>query len=261
MKVGQELEILDIRGEASIYGISVGFPLQRTIAVSSDLNLGLVSKTSKNFIFKQSTSTDELRLLTVGYNRNWFSGRGRNIVAFNIMQGLGDMFGGMKDNDVRASRRNAGDSFTKFGLDLARIQQVGSRNFLILRGSGQVCGTPLVVGELFGLGGVDSVRGYAQSEYLGDNGYFVSAEFRVPITSFKSNPLQGALFLDQGNVSINNPGPGERSSQSLFGGGIGLRYSIGDNTAFRVDWGFPFSPATNQLKRNSVLYGQFSTRM
>jgi len=261
MKVGQELEILDIRGEANIYGISFGIPLQRTIAVSSDLNVGLTSKSSKNFIFRQNTSDDELRLLNVGYNRNWVGGRGRNILAFNISQGLGTMFGGMQNGDIRASRRNAGDSFTKFGLDLARIQQVGSRNFLILRGSAQMCGTPLAVGELFSLGGVDSVRGYAQSEYLGDNGYFVSAEFRVPITSFRSNPLQGALFVDQGNVSINNPGPGEKGSQSLFGGGIGLRYSIGNNTAFRVDWGFPFSPTTNSLRRNSVLYGQFSTRM
>ncbi len=261
MKVGQELEILDIRGEASIYSLLASFPLQRTIAVSSDLNVSFISKTSKNFIFRQSTSQDEIRMLSVGYNRNWFSGMGRNIMMFNIYQGLGTMFGGLQNNDPRASRRNAGDSFTKFNLDIARIQQVGSKCFLILRGSGQVCGTPLVVGELFSLGGVDSVRGYAQSEYLGDNGYAISAEFRVPITSHKSNPLQGAVFLDQGNISINNPGPGEKSNQSLFGGGIGLRYSIGDDTAFRVDWGFPFSPSTNMLKRNSVLYGQFSVRM
>lgn len=260
MKVGKELDILDIRGQANIYGISAGFPLQRTIAASSDLNLGLVSKSSKNSIFSRPSSDDEIRLLAVGYSRNWFSGRGRNILSFNVNQGLGEMFGGMKKNDPNRSRGDSGDSFTKFNLDLARIQQLGT-NFLILRGSGQVCGSSLVTGELFSLGGVDSVRGYAQTEALGDSGYSVSAELRVPFSNIKLNSLQGALFVDQGSVSFNKPGQGEKGSQSLFGAGVGLRYSIGENTAFRVDWGFPLSPTINSLKRSSVIYGQFSTRM
>ncbi len=137
MTVGKELEVLDIRGEASIYGLTYSIPITRTLLSGSDFSVGFVSKSIRNYMLQQTTSKDELRELVLGYSFNGISGRGRNIVSLNLTQGLGQMLGGMENNDPQASRPKSGDSFTKLTVDLARIQQVGSRNFLILRAAGQ----------------------------------------------------------------------------------------------------------------------------
>ncbi|MFH0801558.1 MAG: ShlB/FhaC/HecB family hemolysin secretion/activation protein [bacterium] len=260
MTVGRDLEVLDIRGEASIYGLTYSIPLTRTILAGSDFSVGFVSKTIRNYMLQQTTSKDDLRELVLGYSYNGIYGRGRNLVSLNLTQGLGEMLGGMKDNDPQASRPKSGDSFTKLNVDLARIQQLGSRNFLILRASGQFTTAALVVGELYALGGYDSVRGYAQSEYMGDNGYLLSAEFRLPLSKSQQNPIQGALFVDYGSVSDKNPQPGVQGSRSLLGAGPGIRFSMGENTALRVDYGIPLDPNKNSQGNSSQVYCQFSTR-
>lgn len=260
MTVGRELEVLDIRGEASIYGVTYSWPITRTILAGSDFNVGFVSKTIRNYILEQTSSHDELRELVLGYSFNGISGRGRNLVSLNLIQGLGQAFGGMQNNDPQASRPKSGDSFTKLNVDLARVQQLGSRNFLILRANGQFTTEALVVGELYALGGYDSVRGYAQSEYMGDNGYLLSAELRLPLGKSQRNPLQGALFVDYGSVSDKNPQPGVKGSRSLLGAGPGIRFSLGENTALRVDYGIPLDPNKNSQGYSSMVYCQFSTR-
>jgi hemolysin activation/secretion protein len=268
MGVGRELEILDIRGEASIYGLNWSYPLVRTLLKSSDFSVGFTSKSIRNYILTQTSSRDELRELILSYSYNGISGRGRNFLNFYITQGLGTFMDGMPNggfyvNDKSqppSSRPNAGDSFTKFNLDLARIQQLGPRNFMILRASGQMASNPLVVGELYSLGGYDSVRGFQQSEQMGDTGFLLSAEFRMPINKSVENPLQGAIFFDTGSVSDKESQVGVPSSRSLTGCGAGLRFSLGENTQFRVDYGIPLNPTKTSQNQTSVFYGQFSTR-
>lgn len=77
--------------------------------------------------------------------------------------------------------------------------------------------------EQFYLGGSDNLRGYEAGEFLGDNVFLFQAEYRFPI--LKSKVLQGAVFFDAGNTSLNS------SEESLFENlntdeGIGVRFSV-----------------------------------
>jgi hemolysin activation/secretion protein len=164
----------------------------------------------------------------------------------------------MKDNDPMASRFKASNSYTRINLDAFRIQRAGSSNklFLIVRGSGQIATAPLVVAEQFNLGGPDSVRGYMQSEVLGDSGYSASAELRISM----GKNIQGALFVDHGTAYLNKPLPSERAITSLTGAGVGARMKVGKEGSVRLDWGFPLTPKPNFLNRASMVYGQFSIR-
>jgi hemolysin activation/secretion protein len=60
----------------------------------------------------------------------------------------------------------------------------------------------LVPLEQFGLGGIDSVRGYRQDALLTDNGAFVSAEVRLPIyrSPQRQTVLQLTPFVDAGTT-------------------------------------------------------------
>jgi hemolysin activation/secretion protein len=258
-KVGKEYQVLDIRGTAQIYSLSASHPLRRTERDSSNVYFSFSSKSLRNYFLNTIVSSnDEIRSVTLGYNADWFSGYGRNFLNLSATQGLGTAFGGMRNNDPLASRFHASNNFFRFNVDVSRVQKIGSRNFLILRGSGQLASNPLVVAEQFYLGGADSVRGYMQSEYLGDGGINVSAEFRTPLT--KENNLQGALFVDYGSASLKEPQAGDLPSRSLFGAGAGIRYSFTDNAWLRFDAGWPLSPSTNSQNRNPALYGQFQVR-
>ena len=83
-----------------------------------------------------------------------------------------------------------------------------------LRLGGQITDQPLITNEQMSQGGMDSVRGYPQAEYVGDQGYFVNVELRLPPyglqelrVPYVDKPLkdvmQLALFFDHGEATVN----------------------------------------------------------
>lgn len=98
----------------------------------------------------------------------------------------------------------------------------------------------LVPGEQFGLGGIETVRGYLPREAANDKGY--AAQFEVYTPNFASwaglndkwrTRMIG--FYDFGELSRNNPLPSEANHQRLASTGIGFRVSYGKSVSFRVD--------------------------
>ncbi len=98
----------------------------------------------------------------------------------------------------------------------------------------------LIPGEQFGLGGVDTVRGYLPREAANDRGYAAQLELytpnfagRIGLDDKWRTRLVG--FYDFGAVSRNNALPGEQAGKHLASAGIGLRLSFGKNVSLRVD--------------------------
>ncbi len=261
IKVGQELQVLDIRGAATIYSVSLTQPLVRTSVQSSDISATFYYKNVRNFIFGGIlTSRDKLRELALGYVKHWGGTQAKNFFDFTLTQGLGTWFGGMAPGDIQASRVAADDSFTKISSDFAHIQRIFSSDFIVLRGSTQYAFSPLSITEQFPLGGPDSVRGYAQSEFLGDSGWNLSAELRIPIVTSGGNSLQGAFFVDTGYATLRFPQVGETAKRHLTGAGYGVRASIGQDTSIRMDLGYPLDPVPNSTNERPMFYGQFMTQ-
>ena len=110
---------------------------------------------------------------------------------------------------------------------------------LLLRTNVQLSSTALVPIEQFGLGGLESVRGYRQNLLLTDNGAFASAEVRLPILRVsQAGVLQIAPFVDVG-TTWNNSGRDAPEQNTLASIGLGLRFSSGDRFTARLDWGIP----------------------
>ncbi len=256
--VGGDLTTLDIRGSASLYSLFATHALERQEHHRADVLGAFNVKTYDNSILGFPTSHDEIRSLSFGYRAEWTGDESRDLLATSLTQGLGTLLGGTANSSPFSSRPGAGDSFTKLNLDYAHVQSVG-QPFLIFRLTGQVPTNPLVVGEQFSLGGPDSVRGYSQSELLGDAGYAASAELRLPLPDADS-PFQLAAFVDHGTEWLYRPQVGEFSQQSLTGAGLGFRWAVGEKTNVRFDLGFPLAPSVNAVNQNPVLYGQFETR-
>lgn len=131
-------------------------------------------------------------------------------------------------------------------------------SLLLLRVDAQIADRPLLSVEQFGVGGVDSVRGYRQDALLTDSGLFGSAEVRIPIARIPkwNSTLMIAPFLDFGhgwNRARENP-----EVSTLFSGGLGLRWRVGQQFTARFDWGVPFkvlnSSDKSSLQENGLYF-------
>ncbi|WP_299411447.1 ShlB/FhaC/HecB family hemolysin secretion/activation protein [Acaryochloris sp. IP29b_bin.148] len=119
------------------------------------------------------------------------------------------------------------------------VKQFAPNNLLLLRSSAQFSDRALVPLQQYGLGGLNSVRGYPQNRLLVDNGLFGSAEYRLPIVRLGNNQeglLQLAPFVDIGHGWSHTPGS---DAETLAAVGLGLRWQWSDLMSARLDWGIP----------------------
>jgi len=128
--------------------------------------------------------------------------------------------------DDAASARTHGH-YSKWNLNLLRLQSLGDSASLFLAFSGQKAGKNLDSSEKFVLGGAQGVRAYPQGEAAGDSGYLASAELRYLLV-WRALPgvLQPFVFVDGGSVRINElPFAAGNNRRHLAGGGIGLSWA------------------------------------
>lgn len=132
------------------------------------------------------------------------------------------------------------------------VRQFAPDMLFVVRSDLQLSADPLVPLEQFSLGGQQSVRGYRQDVLLTDNGFFASAEIRLPI--FRVKKVKGVLqivpFVDFG---IGWDSSGRASTQefeqnTLIGVGVGLQWQMWDRLTARFDWGIPLNTIENSQK-------------
>jgi hemolysin activation/secretion protein len=99
---------------------------------------------------------------------------------------------------------------------------------------GQWANQPLISTEQYAAGGVDTVRGYLQSERFGDNAWNARLELRTPLWTppFPGGPLRSRFqlvgFFDAAGLYTQHAGEGQPPYQDLQGIGAGLTASLFD---------------------------------
>ncbi|MGJ8724452.1 MAG: ShlB/FhaC/HecB family hemolysin secretion/activation protein [Roseibacillus sp.] len=110
---------------------------------------------------------------------------------------------------------------------------------LLVRAEAQVASGALLPSEQLGMGGMRTVRGYREREFLADSGWWGSVEARSPAwrSQFweKEFSVQGLFFVDHGFTWRE----GEDAEQ-LFSLGLGARAQWGGAT-LRADLGVPLT--------------------
>jgi len=128
--------------------------------------------------------------------------------------------------------------------------------------NGQYTDDMLVTGEQFGVGGAESVRGFAEREITSERGHRGTAEIYTPDFGGKTG-VAGAraralTFVDWGGVYRVNPAPGEIHRQHIASAGFGFRFSRGTNLAFRADWAMVWNEGGNQGSGDSMVHFSLS---
>lgn len=192
------------------------------------------------------------------------------ITYYPVTLGYSAFLKGLTDKES-TSNANLGLTFNFRGMgsgpavfDLNRYGADGG--FIYLRGSvdhtanlpggfqvygriqGQVANQPLVSSEESSGGGEQSVRGYLESEEVGDNGAFATLELRSPpITGLLGKNMHDwriYVFGDTGELTLIDPLPEQKSRFELTSVGFGSRLLIGNHLGGAFDAGYPLTSQT-----------------
>nr|WP_244441258.1 ShlB/FhaC/HecB family hemolysin secretion/activation protein [Methylosinus trichosporium] len=176
-------------------------------------------------------------------------------------------------------RFRASGRFAHFNLDVSHLQELPEGFQAYARFVGQIADGPLVSSEQISVGGLDSVRGYLESEVLGDNGAVGSFELRSPdvgemlqdtvkrgapegeppITVFNDWRLFG--FVDKGVAEILSPLAEQQAHFNPWSYGFGARVKLLDHVSGMFVYSTPMVRQTYTQAReprlNFRVWGEF----
>lgn len=163
-----------------------------------------------------------------------------NAGVTNSLRGLGST-----PLEFDTKRFKATGSFIYFRGDVSHTQELPGGGQLFGKVQGQIADQPLVSSEQFSGGGLDTVRGYLESEVVGDNGAAGTFELRTAnigallqeafkdqsadapkITVF--NDWRFFAFADGARVTVLEPLPEQQSRFDLASYGVGTRLRMFD---------------------------------
>jgi hemolysin activation/secretion protein len=236
---------LSVIGIGEIYGLRLIKPLPGIDSYSHSLTLGVDYKNFKedlNLIGADTIKTpiDYLPFM-VQYNSSLIDKASE--ASFNVgvnfaVRGLGN-----NPEEFEQKRFNARPNYAyltagaKYTHDLPMEMELSSRF------SAQLSDSPLISNEQFSLGGMESVRGYFETQALADNGITGSVELKSPRLTPLSwdyvNKLQALVFVDGGVGTINQALKGNPQSFSLASAGLGVRFQVWNYLSGVLDLGFP----------------------
>jgi hemolysin activation/secretion protein len=246
--IEKPFDVLQIESKSRYYELSLRQPLQQS--TTSELAMGLTfsrreSETQLGFEnigpFPLSPGADDrgrTRVSALRFFQEVTKRSDKQVLAFRSQFSLG--------LNAFDATQNAGDvpdsQFFTWRGQAQWVRLIGNdpESLLLLRADAQLADRPLLSVEQFGVGGVDSVRGYRQDALLTDSGLFGSAEVRFPIARIPrwNSTISLAPFLEFGHGW--NRGRKNPAVSTLFSGGLGLRWRVGSQFTARLDWGIPF---------------------
>lgn len=262
-----DLTVLEPTGDGTVYGALISHAFVRSGEFSLWADLGLEFKDLEQQLIGIETAHDQLTIgilsLRMELTDDW---SGRWVASISYRQGLGEVAGGLGENDPDASRLNADGDFSSIGILIYRLQRITNWIHLIGKIHGQYAREPLVVSEQFALGGNDSVRGYPPFEFMGDRGYTgtLEARFKMPFLEGTGDPFEGntsafdifqlALFIDSGEMYREEAQFGERHAQVLTGGGVGIRVEYPGSFSLRLDVAWPLTEIDPSTDDEPTIY-------
>lgn len=257
----EEIRPLKLAGKSDIGTLKFTQAMKRTKSLSIDVFGYFDYKQIQNYELGKRISFDRLRVLTGGVLFDHYnSARGRDYLNFRIAVGIPNFLGGMSAVSSQSSRVGGGGRFVKMNLDYDRIQQIYKEWMLYFHASGQWSPNKLTLPEQIYIGGASSVRGYPLSVALGDSGYYVNLETRIPPPILAQQRFfwskkkwkeifQIVGFIDTGGTIFNGG-----AHNFITGAGFGVRLTGPYTISLSFDLGFPLnrpdlsSGAFNYLK-------------
>jgi hemolysin activation/secretion protein len=233
-----------VLGNSDIFGVRYALRLTGTANYSHSLSLGVDRKDVRQTLLvggaggvTSQTPSITYVPLVASYNGGWLRNNGSTLLDASITTGIRGLFGNT-EGEFAAKRSGASADYVVTKAGLKHTQSLG-RWSLSGRVEGQFASGPLVPTEQYSAGGVDTVRGYFESERLGDDALRLSFEGRTPGYQFSDRiPLRvtGIAFFEGARLRTRQPLFPTPDTFRVRGAGLGLRVSGMRGLSFDLDW-------------------------
>lgn len=194
---------------------------------------------------------------TASWRGDWSEEGRQSDVTVSAVAGLRGLGDGI--TAFQYKRFRARDGFFILKFDAGHVEDFGPGLQLSTRFTSQWSPDPLISNEGFSLGGMQSVRGYYESESIADYGFSLQSELRSPDYAA---PLDGSLnvlrfhaFVDTAWGRIHSPGAGQDDRFSLLSTGIGARIRLFEHINGAVDLGTPLISGPDS--ENGSIFARF----
>ncbi len=242
----------NVAGRGQVIGLRSNFTLPGGEGFFDTLSAGIDYKHFDQNIALGSNLTSVTKTpityypLTASYGADWQGVTGQTQfdlgTTFSV-RGLGS-----DPNEFDNKRYESESNFIYLRGDLSRLQTLFYGFQLFAKTQFQLANEPLVNSEQFSVGGQDTVRGYLESEVLGDNAIIGSLEIRTPpITALgpKVTDWRIFTFAEGGQASILDPLPQQQAIFDLASIGAGTRIELVDHLNGQIDVALPLITSVN----------------
>jgi hemolysin activation/secretion protein len=173
---------LGVLGIGEITGLRLAYPFETTAASTQSVTFGVDYKHFRNLINVDATTayTTPITYLNLSFA---YGGLWQSDVLTTSLSMTADAGPRHLVNNTGAfayDRAKARDNYFYLRSDLAFDVKLPAGFKLHLRAAGQATAEPLITNEDFAIAGVDGVRGYLESEVLGDKGLKETAQLTSP---------------------------------------------------------------------------------
>jgi hemolysin activation/secretion protein len=249
---------INILGNGTILGARLIKPLPSVDNYFHSLSLGIDYKDfGQTVVFGGSFNTPITYMpLSASYTGTWQESKSTTQLTTGATFGLRGL--SSDEAEFESKRAGAKSNFFVAKAELQRTQALprGFEGFAKI--DGQFSGSPLISNEQYLAGGVDTVRGYLESEASGDQALHSTLEIRTP-TLVKDSALfkdfKLTAFYDVAKIRIIDPTAGQDEKSVLAGVGIGARVKALKNFNANLDLAWPLNDSVVTKK------GDFSSHI
>lgn len=241
---------LQIRGNSKIFGLRYVKPMTN-VSFQHVVTLGFDYKD----VMEEVTFTDNaenkglltpmtLALWTAEYKATWRKPEAVTQLGGGVYIGLRDI---VNNADEFADKRFKGEpNFLYWKAGLQRNTNLPADFSLSNKIKLQYSEVPLISNEQISIGGSSTVRGYFESQNLGDRGIQTSIELYTPkmFENLKRvSDIKFLTFVEGAAVEVLQPLKDQKNSFTLASAGIGLRFNSFKDINAELDLAFPLKDA------------------
>lgn len=236
---------LSVIGEGDIVGVRAVVPLEGGEDYFHSITLGADYKDFKEGVVLTGADTLNTPIsympFSIRYDGSLRSGQTGTSFGIGATFGIRGIVG--EQMEFENKRIYSRSNFFHLSGDLKHQRPLSGGYTLAGRLSGQLADSPLISNEQYGAGGAESVRGYYESQVLGDDGITGSMELQTPHLGRDGwealNSLRAHLFVDGAYLRVRKPLPGNAASYDLASTGLGMRLKAWGHLGAEVDVAYP----------------------
>lgn len=246
---------LSVIGNGDIHGARYIVPLRGRENFFHSLTLGIDRKDFLESVVLQGADALNTPIsytpIVVEYSSTRQSKNGIVEFGAGTTIGLRNVLGN-NEQEFADKRFKASASYLALRLHAGSTRKLPGGFTLAGEIDSQFASGPLISSEQFGAGGQDGVRGYRESEALGDDGLRASVELRRPFPSSWAgknfDEFYALGFVEAAVLRIQEPLPQQTDEFNLLGAGVGLRAKLRKRFRLGLDIAHAFEAAAYTRK-------------